>query len=38
MVDSYAVTVDAAVYRLRDADPEYLPIERGADEVRAVAY
>lgn len=35
MADSYVVNVDAAVYRLRDADPECLLIERGADEEHA---
>ncbi|QZP37653.1 NUDIX domain-containing protein [Halobaculum magnesiiphilum] len=35
MTDSYVVNVDAAVYRLRDGDPEYLLIERGADEDHA---
>ncbi|UIP01192.1 NUDIX hydrolase [Halobaculum sp. CBA1158] len=35
MVDSYVVNVDAAVYRLSDGDPEYLLIERGADEDHA---
>mgnify|MGYP002762715941 CR=1 FL=1 len=44
MTDSYVVNVDAAIYRLRDAggdgvagpaDPEYLLIERGADEEHA---
>ena len=35
MADSYVVNVDAAVYRLRDGDPEYLLIERGATEEHA---
>jgi len=35
MTDSYVVNVDAAVYRLRDGDPEYLLIERGAEEDHA---
>lgn len=35
MTDSYVVNVDAAVYCLRDGDPEYLLIERGADEDHA---
>lgn len=35
MADRYVVNVDAAVYRLRDGDPEYLLIERGAGEEHA---
>ncbi|MFC6785279.1 NUDIX hydrolase [Halobaculum halobium] len=35
MTDRYVVNVDAAVYRLRDGDPEYLLIERGAGEDHA---
>lgn len=35
MTDSYTINVDAAVYRVRDSDPEYLLIERGAAEEHA---